>query len=113
MADEAVTEDDQGVHLHLTEAGVIDNITFLGTGTEYANATIDLTWKATGKVRHYKPGSTNPLDPSNFAGAFRNALATANFTVLMNGVTFTIKGASSRGVFAEAGNERNGLFLEE
>ncbi len=113
MADEAVTEDDQGVHLHLTEAGVIDNIMFLGTGTEYSNATIDLTWKATGKPRHYKPGSTNPLDPSNFAGTFRNATATGNFTVLLNGVTFTIKNASSRGVFAETGNERNGLFLED
>lgn len=92
---------------------MIDNITFLGTGTEYANATIDLTWKATGKARHFNPGSTNPLDPSYFAGTFRNAIATANFTVFMNGVTFTIKGASSEGVFAEAGKERNGVFLHE
>ena len=56
---------------------------------------------------------TNPLDPSYFAGEFRNAIATANFTVFMNGVTFTIKDASSKGVFAEAGKERNGVFLNE
>ena len=86
---------------------------FLGSGTEYSNATIDITWKATGKPRHYRPGSGNPLDPSNFAGTFRDASATANFTVLLNGVTFTIKDASSNGVFAEAGHERNGLFLED
>jgi hypothetical protein len=101
------------VHLHLTEEGVIDNTTFLGPGTDYANATIDLTWTPVGKVRHYRPGSTNPLDPSDFAGAFRNATAKANFTVLLKGVTFTINNATSSGVFAEMGNEQNGLFLEE
>lgn len=53
----------------------------------------------------------DPTDPSFFAGEFRNAVATANFTVLLNGVTFTIKGARSSGVFAEMGTERNGLFL--
>jgi hypothetical protein len=113
VPDEAFSETDQTVHLHMTEAGVIDNITFLGSGTDYANATIDITWKPYGKTRHYLPGSTNPLDPSDFAGAFRNAIATANFTVLLKGVTFTINGASSSGVFAEMGNERNGLFLDE
>lgn len=113
VADEAVTEDDQGVHLHLTEEAVIDNLQIFGPGREYANATIDITWDATGKARHYNPGSTNPLDPSNFAGTFRNAIATANFTVFLNGVTFTITGASSEGVFAEAGKERNGAFLDE
>jgi len=113
VPDEAFSASGQTVHLHLTEAGVIDNITFLGSGTEYANATMDVTWKPFGKIRHYHPGSTNPLDPSDFAGAFRSATATANFTVLLNGVTFTINDASSRGVFAETGNERNGLFLEE
>ena len=113
MPDEAFTAKDESVHLHLTEQGVIDNIKIFGPGTDYANATIDITWTPVGKVRHYKPGSTNPLDPSDFAGAFRNATARANFTVLLEGVTFTINNATSSGIFAEMGNERNGLFLEE
>ena len=111
VPDQALSASNQSVSIHLTEEGVIDNITFLGTGTEYANATIDITWRPTGKVRHYRPGSADPTDPSFFAGAFRNAVARANFTVLLNGVTITIKGASSAGVFAEMGTERNGLFL--
>jgi hypothetical protein len=111
VPDQAISVTNQSVHLHLSEEGVIDNITFLGPGTDYANATIDITWTPTGKVRHYRPGSADPTDPSFFAGAFRNAIASANFTVLLKGVTFKIKGASSRGAFAETGNERNGLFL--
>ena len=111
VPDQAISDGNQSVHLHLTEEAVIDNISFGGPGTDYANATIDITWKPTGRVRHYRPGSADPTDPSFFAGTFRNAVATANFTVLLKGVTFTIKGASSRGVFAEMGNERNGLFL--
>jgi len=111
VPDQAVSGNGQGVHIHLTEEAVVDNVTFLGTSTDYANATMDITWKPTGKVRHYHPGSADPTDPSFFAGTFRNAIATANFTVLLNGITFTIKGASSKGVFAEMGTERNGLFL--
>jgi hypothetical protein len=111
VPDEAFSVSGQSVHLHVTEQAVIDNIKIFGPGTDYANATIDLTWTPTGRIRHYRPGSTNPTDPSFFAGAFRNAVAKANFTVLLKGVTFTINGASSSGVFAEMGNERNGLFL--
>ena len=98
-------------HLHLTEAGTIDNIFFLGPGTEYAGATFDITWTARGKVHHFRPGSSNPEDPSDFAADMRFGIATGSFTVIQNGVTFTINNASSDGVFAELGTERNGSFL--
>ena len=111
MPDTAISIIGKSVHLHLTEEGVIDNGTFLGPGTDYASATIDITWTPDGKVTHFSPGSTNPTDPTNFSGEFRHAIAEGNFTVLLKGVTFTMTGVSSRGVFAEMGHERNGVFL--
>jgi hypothetical protein len=97
--------------LHLTEEGTIDNTFFFGPGTEFASATFDVTWTPTGKVQHFRPGSDDPTDPSNFAADIRFATATGSFTVVQNGVTFTINNASSAGVFAEMGTERNGSFL--
>ena len=99
-------------HLHLTEAGTIDNTFIFGPGTEYSSATFDLTWTPSGEVQHFRPGSSNPTDPSNFAAEMRFATATGSFTVIRNGVTFTINNATSAGVFAEMGRERNGSFLD-
>jgi hypothetical protein len=97
--------------LHLTEAGTIDNTFFFGPGTDYASVTFDITWTPMGKVQHFRPGSSDPEDPSNFAAEIRSATATGSFTVLLDGVTYTISNASSAGVFAEMGTERNGSFL--
>jgi len=97
--------------LHLTEAGTIDNTFFFGPGTDYASATFDITWTPTGKVQHFRPGSSDPTDPSNFAAEIQFAIATGSFTVVRDGVTFTINNASSADVFAEMGTERNGFFL--
>jgi hypothetical protein len=66
-----------------------------------------------GKVLHFRPGSSDPTDPSNFSAEIRFATATGSFTVLQNGVTYTITNASSAGVFAEMGRERNGSFLHD
>ena len=98
--------------LHLTEASTIDNTFFFGPGTEFASATFDITWTPNGKVQHYRPGSPDPTDPSNFAAEIRFATATGSFTVIQNGVTFAINNASSAGVFAEMGTERNGSFVQ-
>ena len=99
-------------HLHLTEAATIDNTFIFGPGTEYSSATFDLTWTPSGEVQHFRPGSSNPTDPSDFAAEMRFATATGSFTVIRNGVTFTINNATSAGVFAEMGRERNGSFLD-
>ena len=99
--------------LHLTEEATIDNTFIFGPGTEYANATFDITWTPSGEVHHFRPGSSNPTDPSNFAAEIRFGTATGSFTVIRNGVTFTITNATSAGAFAELGRERNGSFLNE
>jgi len=101
----------QTASLHLTEEGTIDNTFIFGPGSEFASATFDITWTASGKVQHFRPGSSDPTDPTNFSAEIRSATATGSFTVLQNGVTFTINNASSEGVFAEMGTERNGSFL--
>jgi hypothetical protein len=98
--------------LHLTEAATIDNTFIFGPGTEYANATLDITWTPMGNVHHFRPGSSNPTDPSNFAADLRVATATGSFSVILNGVIFTINNASSAGAFAEMGTERNGSLVE-
>jgi len=46
------------------------------------------------------------------AGEFRSAVVAGSFTVFEGDVTFTST-ASSEGIFAEMGRERNGSFLEE
>lgn len=97
--------------MHLTEAGTIDNTFIFGPGTEYSSATFDITWTAAGAVQHFRPASSDPTDPSNFAAEIRSATSTGSFSVIQNGVTFTINNASSAGVFAEMGTERNGFFL--
>jgi hypothetical protein len=103
--------EDGTAHLHLTEAATIDNTFFFGPGTDYSSATFDITWTPSGDVQHFRPGSSNPTDPTNFAAEIRFATATGSFTVIRNGVTFTINNATSAGVFAEMGRERNGSFL--
>lgn len=105
--------DDGLARLHLTEVGTIDNTFFFGPGTEYSSATFDITWTPTSEVHHFRPGSSDPTDPSNFAADIRFATATGSFTVTQNGVTYTINNASSAGVFAEMGRERNGSFLHD
>ena len=104
--------EDGPARLHLTEAATIDNTFIFGPGTEYANATFDITWSPMGDVQHFRPGSSNPTDPSNFTADLRVATATGSFTVIRNGVIFTINNASSLGAFAEMGRERNGSFVE-
>ena len=105
--------EDGPAHLHLTEAATIDNTFIFGPGTEYSSATFEISWTPMGDVQHFRPGSSDPTDPSNFAADLRVATATGSFTVIQNGVTFTINNASSAGAFAEMGRERNGSFLHD
>jgi hypothetical protein len=96
--------------LHVVDAPVIDDFTFLAPGGVPATVSFDLTWTASGKVEHFRPQSSDPADPTNFAGEFRNAVATGSFSGSESGFSFTATG-SSAGIFAEMGTERNGVFL--
>ncbi len=93
---------------------VIDSFTFLGENPVPATVSFDMTWTAVGKRYHFKPGSDDPTDPTNFDGKFRQAVATGSFSGSnTDGFSFTSDpGASSEGIFAEIGIERNGSYLK-
>jgi hypothetical protein len=101
-------------HLHVEDMPVVDSFTFLGENSVPATVSFDMTWKAVGKRSHFKPGSNDPTDPTNFDGKFRQAVATGTFSGSnADGFSFTSDpGASSEGIFAEIGIERNGSFLK-
>ncbi len=98
--------------LRVQEIPLVDNTFFLGPGNTFVTANLDVTWTASGPVEHFRPLSSDPTDPTNFAAEFRPALATGSFSVFQGDATFTSAGASSDGIFAEMGTERNGFFLQ-
>lgn len=114
IPDEALTITDRTAHLHLENMPVTDNYFFLGPGDDESAVSMDISWVAFGKVRHIRPGSSDPADPTNFAAEFRFATATGSFSGSNpdEGFTFQSNDASSEGVFAEMGTERNGSFLQ-
>lgn len=112
MPDSALTFEEDSVRLHLENVGVVDNGSLGGPGQTFSLVNIDITWSPFGQVQHFVPGSTNPTDPTNFAGTFRFANAAAILSGSQKGFSFTSTDTSSAGVFAEVGRERNGVFLD-
>lgn len=97
--------------LHVVNAPVIDDFQFFAPGGVAATVTYDIIWTASGEMQHFRPLSNDPMDPANFAGEFRSAVATISFTGTEAG--FTVHGSgTSEGIFAEMGTERNGSFLQ-
>lgn len=114
VPDSALTVTGRTVRVQVDNVAVVDNFTFLGPNEVPATASFDITWTSFGKVQHYRPQSTDPTDPTNFAGEFRLATATGSFSASEGGFAFTsTPGATSAGIFAETGTERNGSFLPE
>ena len=99
--------------LSMTNVPVVDSFEFLGPNEVPATVSFQVTWAATGEATHYTPGSSDPADPSNFEGDFYlQTTATGSFSGSESGFTFqSDPGATSAGVFAEMGKERNGTFL--
>jgi hypothetical protein len=112
VPDSAFSIEEGTARLHLENVGVVDNLTFGGSGQAFSLVNIDVTWSPFGDVQHFRPGSSDPKDPTNFAGRFRFANAVATFSGSESGFSFSSTNASSAGVFAEAGSERNGIFLD-
>jgi hypothetical protein len=81
------------------------------SATDFVPATVSIhmKWTARGDVHEHEPGASGPTDPAHFD--FRLAVATGTFSGSELGFSFT-GSASSEGVFAEMGHERNGLFLQ-
>ena len=98
-------------HLRLRDQPVVESFQFLGPNEIPAKVSVDVRWTATGPVAHYPPGSTDPTAPSYFAGTFREALAQGTFAGSEAGFSFGPARASSHGLWAEIGQERNGIFL--
>lgn len=100
-------------HLHMDDVPVIDSFQFLGEHSVPATVSFDMTWVGSGPKVHFKPGSTDPTDPTFFDGKFRSAVATGSFSGSNDdGFVFSSDaGASSEGVFAEIGTEANGIWI--
>lgn len=99
------------MRLTLENVDVVDSFTFLGPVEIPAIVSLDVTFEPTGNVRHIRPTSSDPADPHNWAGEFRNALATGTFSGSNSGgFSFTGSGTSTP-IFAEMGTERNGFFV--
>ena len=100
--------------LHMENVAIIDSFVFLGEDSVPATVSFDITWTASGPRHHYKPGSPDPTDPTNFNGKFRDAVATGTFSGSnSDGFSFSSDpGATSQGLFAEIGTERNGSFVQ-
>lgn len=101
--------------LHVENVSVTDgSFFFLPPPTDIpSTVSFDIMWTAFGKVRHLRPSSSEPTDPTNFAGEFRFATATGSLSGRHSdcGFTFESPDATSEGLFAEMGTERNGVFL--
>jgi hypothetical protein len=112
VPDNALTVHGSTARLHVENATVIDDFQFFAPGGVSATVSFDMTWTAQGSVMHFRPQSTDPTDPTNFAGEFRMATAIGSFSGSEAGFTFSNAAGSSDGVFAEMGTERNGFFLQ-
>jgi hypothetical protein len=97
----------------MDDVQVVDSFQFLGENSVPATVSFDLTWTASGPRHHYKPGSSDPTDPTFFDGKFRGAEVTGSFSGSnADGFTFTSDpGVTAEGSFAELGTERNGSFI--
>ena len=95
---------------------VVDSFVIFGPDEVPGRVTFDINFDASGRMRHLRPGSLDPTDPTAFATELRNAIATGTFSgssvTAPGGDPFSFAGsASSEGVFGELGMERNGFFI--
>ena len=95
---------------------LVDSFQILSGIEVPALASFDMTWTPTGAPRQLRPASSDPLDPRNFAGQFKDALATGTFSASsvtqFGGEPFSFTAfASSEFAWGEMGQEQNGSFL--
>jgi hypothetical protein len=117
-----ISKNGKSATLHVANIDVVDDLQIFGGGNIPSTVSFDMTWTSVGPRHHYKPGSTDPLDPTNFDGKFRLAVATGTFSGSnADGFSFSTVGVASSaevselfGIpgFAEMGVERNGSYLK-
>ena len=120
IPDDAVTVTDDTVTIAVRNVAVIDQLTFpnttpggaivnLGNSGAPATVSLNITYQKTGRARHVRPISTDPLNPFNWSGEMSDATNAGTFSVAYTDGSFSAQGNfSSQGNFGEIGKERNG-----
>ena len=125
IPDDAVTvNDDAGtVTISLRNVTVVDQLTFpntlpngnvvnLGNSGAPVTLSFDVTYQKSGRARHVRPISKDPLSPFNWAGEMSDATNSGTFSLAYKDGSFSAQGSfSSQGNFGEIGRERNGSFV--
>jgi hypothetical protein len=119
VPDAAFTKDDAAgtARLVLTDFPVVDTYQIFSGNEDPATVSFDITWTETGAPRHLRPMSSDPTDPRNLAGEFKDAFATgtfsgSGFTAFGSGVPFSFTGTADTAFgWGEMGTEQNGSFL--
>jgi hypothetical protein len=119
IPDDAVTVTDDTVTISLTNVAVVDQLTFpnprdlnLGNSGAPVNLSFNITYQKSGRARHVRPISRDPLNPFNWAGEMSDATNSGTFSLAYKDGSFSASGSfSSQGYFGELGRERNGSFV--
>jgi hypothetical protein len=123
LPDDAVTVTDDMVTIAVKNVAVVDQLTFpntapdgaivnLGNFGAPATVSFNITYLKSGRARHVRPISRDPLNPFNWAGEMSDATNSGTFSVAYTDGSFSAQGSfSSQGNFGEIGRERNGSFV--
>jgi hypothetical protein len=119
IPDDAVTVTDDTVTISLTNVAIVDQLTFpnaggvnLGNSGAPVTLSFNATYQKSGRARHVRPISKDPLSPFNWAGEMSDATNSGTFSLAYTDHSFSAQGSfSSQGNFGEIGRERNGSFV--
>ena len=116
VPDESFEGGPGGATFAVEDLDVIDSFVIFGPDEVPATVSYELEFTPTGAMRHLRPSSDDPTDPTNLTAQFRDALATGTFSASSltepGGDPFSITAtfASSEFTWAEMGMMRNGWF---
>ena len=117
VPDDAVKITEDTVTISLMNVAVVDQIAFpgnifLGSTGSPAKLSLNMIFEKSGRPRHVRPTSKDPLSPFTWTGEMSDATYSGTFSVAYNDHTFSAKGSfGSTQIFAEMGTERNGSFV--
>lgn len=85
---------------------------FLGSTGAPTKLSLNMTFQKSGRPRHVRPTSKDPLSPFTWAGEMSDATYSGTFSVAYDDGKFSANGSfGATQVFAEMGTERNGSFV--
>jgi hypothetical protein len=114
MPDAAFSRQGHTARYKATDLPVLDSFVIFGPDEVPGLVTFDMTFVASGPMRHLRPGSFDPTDPTAFAAELRDATTTGSFSgssvTELGGDPFSFSGTAT-GIWGELGKERNGHYL--